>query len=224
MAFLHLCSIWLVFSTVTKERFTLFTQAQQQCSTKVVCSWITHLRMNISVFWSVSIFGWPHTPKMLLGEWAECRDAALSHLKTKSFIIHVHLVSDCKTLVSPEMRRKWPSHSVHLSIFCYLSGKPNQNQKNQGAEVSQQTLCNWTHHQAFICVIICGHMFVDREETGASGEIRQRHPTTLRMRESNAESSCKNITKSQHNRQKQEHNTVAGFFRLGTLSMKGTAI
>lgn len=44
--------------------------------------WIFHC------FWPVSIFGCPHTPKMLLGEWAERRDAALSHPKIKPFIIH----------------------------------------------------------------------------------------------------------------------------------------
>lgn len=59
-----------------------------ECRSKAVFSWITRYEMNISLFWPISIFGWPHTPKMLLAEWAERRDAALSHLKIKSFIIH----------------------------------------------------------------------------------------------------------------------------------------
>lgn len=59
-----------------------------ECRSKVVFSWITQYRMNISFFWPVSIFRWPTAPKMLLGEWAECRDVALSPLKIKSFIIH----------------------------------------------------------------------------------------------------------------------------------------
>lgn len=80
-----------------------------ECRSKAVFSWITRYKMNISLFWPISIFGWPHTPKMLLAEWAERRDAALSHLKIKSFIIHALRWFTCCQIV----------RSYHHILFVY---------------------------------------------------------------------------------------------------------
>lgn len=90
-----------------------------ECRSKVVFSWITQYKINISLFWPISIFGWPHTPKMLLDEWAEHRDAALSHLKIKSCMPED---GSCgvRLLKVINLRIKGPSYLVCLSIFCCL--------------------------------------------------------------------------------------------------------
>lgn len=124
----------------------LFDLLNCQCNSKAVFSWITQDRMNISLFWSVSIFGWPHTPKMLLGEWAEGRDVALPHLKVKSFIIHLwRWIIWCR-VVKGYFPLWWGANDHRIlsvypfSVNCLL----NLIGVWGGAEVSQ---CNGTHLQ-----------------------------------------------------------------------------
>lgn len=85
----HLTCSWRSFYTLSSICWPASAEARSCFLGLLSRRWIFHC-------FGLSIFGWSHTPKTLLGEWAEGRDAALSHLKIKSFIIKmVHVVSNC---------------------------------------------------------------------------------------------------------------------------------